>query len=145
MKTRLVMTALALGLAMTMVGCASGVKYDKFAMPALEEGKGRIVCYRSSSPVGAAVQPSVRLNNVKVGKSAPGGFFFVDMPPGNYEVSCSTESESSLKFTLPAGETRYVCTHIEMGMWVGHVIPTLEDEAKAKKTLRGCSYTGEAK
>ena len=126
------------------LGCASGPKFDTVEIPSLTSSQGRIYFYRDGSPVGSAVQPMIRLNGQEVGKSTPGGFFYVDTSPGNYEVACSTEAKKSLTFTLDPGQKRYVRTRVSMGLFVGHVTPSLEEEDVALQTLSGCSYTGQS-
>ena len=128
-------------------GCASGPKYASVvdSLPALEEAgeQGRIFIYRDGSIFGVAVQASVLLNEVAVGKSRAGSFFFVDVDQGNCEVSCETESESSITFDIAAGETKYVRTRVELGVLVGRIVPYLETEEVAMKTLPSTSYIGE--
>jgi len=124
------------------LGCASGPKFETVQIPSMVSSQGRIFFYRDGSPVGSAIQPKIKLNDERVGKSIPGGFFYVDTPSGNYTVACSTEAKRSLTFTLEAGQTRYVRTRISMGLLVAHVTPSLEEDVKAMKTLSKCSYTG---
>src|ERR1700686_5101650 len=80
---------------MLLAACASGPKYSdvKSSIPPLSSDQGRVYFYRSNSMMGSAIQPSIMLNGEKVGDSKPGGFFYVDRPPGNYEVVCGTEVE----------------------------------------------------
>ena len=88
--------------------CASGPKFSEIqsSIPSLKPDQGRIYFFRSSSMLGAAIQPSILLNGAVVGDSQPGGFFFVDQAPGAKEVSTSTEVEKKLTFTLELGQTR---------------------------------------
>ncbi|QSI30079.1 DUF2846 domain-containing protein [Variovorax sp. RKNM96] len=125
-------------------GCASGVKYQDMAssMPSVKAGEGRIYFFRSSSMFGAAVQPEIRLNNVVVGTSKPGGFFYVDRPAGNYVAASSTETEKTASFTLAANEVKYLRTSPSMGLLVGRVVIELESADKAKAELGSLSYTG---
>jgi len=138
--TTLVVAALCTGCA------ATGVKHQDMAasIPTLNSEKGRIYVYRDASFVGAAIQPAVMLNGVKVGVSQPGGFFYVDSPAGNQELSCSTEVERKLIFTLEKGEEKYVKTSIGFGVLVGRVIPDLVDKEKAKQEIKDLSFTGTA-
>ena len=67
--------------ALALTGCAAtGTKYSDMAasIPAAKSSEGRIYFFRSSSFVGAAIQPDIKLNGQVVGTSKPGGFFYVD-------------------------------------------------------------------
>lgn len=125
-------------------GCATGVKHGEMAssLPGIKAGEGRIYFFRSSSMVGAAVQPEIRLNGQVVGQSKPGGFFFVDRPAGNYVAGVSTETEKTVSFTLQPGETKYIRSSISFGVLVGRVILEPETPEKAQAELGSLSYTG---
>ena len=124
-------------LVLLMAGCASGPSYKQAAdnFPKLAPDLGRIYIYRPSS-AGLAIQPDVKLNGVTIGNSTPDGFFFVDRPTGDYEVSTTTEMKKSLTFHLDAGQTRYVRLKISLGILVGHVYPELVDNAEGEKELQ---------
>ncbi len=96
-KCRYILVACMLAL---LGACASGPKYNEVqsAIPTIPADQGRIYVYRSASMLGGAIQPSVMLNGEKVGDSKPGGFFFVDRAPGNFEVL--TSSEGLIKSSL---------------------------------------------
>jgi hypothetical protein len=126
-------------------GCtASGPKYAAIAdrIPPVPENSGRIYFFRSSSFVGSGIHPDVRLNDVVVGESIPGGFFFVDRAPGDYVVATSTEAEHKLMFHLDAQQTRYVETLMQMGLFVGQVHPELVDTSVGELNIRESTYTG---
>jgi Protein of unknown function (DUF2846) len=144
--TRIIRTLMLLALAGVLSACASGVKMAemKSSLPTLAADSGRIFFYRSNSMIGAAVQPSVKLNGAVVGDSKPGGFFFVDAKAGPMEVSTSTETEKRLTFELPAGETRYVRTKIGFGLLIGRVYPELVDNPTGEKEIEECKYIGPA-
>ena len=91
---------------------------------------------------GGMIQPEIKLNDNVVGRSIPGGFFFVDEEPGEYTVSTSTEVKREVKFTLHAGDTKYVRTSVSIGLLVGHVAPTLEDADTAQQEVETLKYTG---
>jgi hypothetical protein len=122
----------ALASLVTLAACASGAGYKDAAnsFTKVPEGNGRIFFYRATS-LGAAVQPAVNLNGEKVGSAVPNGFFYVDRPPGDYEVTTTTELKKSLTFHLDADETRYIRLNISMGILVGHVYPELIDPTVA--------------
>lgn len=69
--------------------CASGPKYSEIesTISTLNPEQGRIYFYRSANYFGAGIQPSVMLNDKDAGNSKPGGFFFIDTIPGDYEGS----------------------------------------------------------
>jgi hypothetical protein len=143
MNRRFAIAALAFAAVMT-AGCASGPKYSEIAQTIKppKAGDGRVYFFRSGSMVGAAVQPDIRLNDVVVGTSKPGGFFYVDRPAGSYVGAASTETEKTLSFTLAAGETKYVRTAPSFGVMVGRVNLTLEDPVAAQAEIEKLSFTG---
>jgi hypothetical protein len=126
-------------------GCAaSGAKYQEVAsaMPGLKSGEGRVYFLRSSSIVGAALQPHIRLNGQVVGVSKPGGFFYVDRPAGSYTAAAATETEKSASFALQSGETKYLRTSPSIGILVGRIVVEIESAEKAMAELPSLSYTG---
>lgn len=129
--------------ALALAGCASGPSYEEHSasMQPVGGGNGRIYMYRPSA-FGAAVQPMVRVNDEEVGKAKPKGFFYVDLPPGNYDVSASTEAERNLNLTLAAAEEKYVRLEIKMGAFVGHVKPVLVDTEVGKEEIMKMKYIG---
>jgi hypothetical protein len=143
MKRRIALTAL-LAAAALLGGCASGPKYADVAqsIAPLKPGEGRIFFFRSSSMLGAAIQPDVRLNGTVVGSSKPGGFFYVDRPAGTYTAATSTETEKTLSFALAASETKYVRTAPSFGVMVGRINVELEDPQKAQAEIETLSFTG---
>jgi hypothetical protein len=124
--------------------CATGPKYSevKTLLPQLNPNEGRIYFYRTSNLFGSAIQPDVSLNGEKVGRSIPGGFFYVDRQSGDYEVVLSTEVEKKLTFTLDEAQTRYVKMSVGLGVIVYRVFPTLVEESKALSEMEGLSFTG---
>lgn len=141
MLTRL-RTLLVLVPALLLTACASGPRYAdmKSSLPTVPAGQGRIYFYRSSSALGAAIQPSITLNGEVVGNSQPAGFFYVDRPPGAYEAACSTEVTRKLGFILEPGQERYVKTSISPGFMAGHVVPELVDPAVGAKDIVTMHY-----
>jgi hypothetical protein len=131
---------LTMVLCLAMTGCASGTKFvdAKASIPELKPESGRFYFYRSGSMVGAAMQPDVYLNDKVIGKAVPGGFFFVDMTPGSYQIRTSTEVKRTLSITLDPGQTRYVRFDVSMGFVVGHVSPILIDTQIAEKEIIDC-------
>jgi hypothetical protein len=111
------------------------------SLPALTSDNGRIFVYRSTV-LGAAIQPSVKINGDVVGSAVPQGFFYVDRPPGDYEITTITEVTRTLSLHLDAGQTRYVRLGISMGFFVGHVYPELVDDAVGAAEIQELHYIG---
>ena len=124
-------------------GCASGPKFSQVrsSIPDCAPEHGRIYVYRVSG-FGAAVQPDVKLNGETIGKAQPKGAFYIDRPPGTYEMSTKTEVTRKLSLTLDKGQTRYVRLGISFGFFVGHVYPELVEQPVGEKEIQNCSYTG---
>jgi hypothetical protein len=127
-----------------MAACASGPTFDQMhaSEPPAAPDAARLYFYREASMVGSAVQPSIKLNGIVVGDSKPGGYFFVDRPAGSYEISTTTEVKEAVNVTLAAGQVRYVRTNVEMGLFVGHVLPSLIESEQGALEIKGCHYTG---
>jgi hypothetical protein len=100
---------------------------------------GRIYFYRPvTSPLGIAIRPSISLNDVELGSSAPGTFFYADRAPGRYEVSMSAtqllgHQTSKVSVTLEPGQSLYV--------WVGmdgfKFTTKLVDTERGMREIRG--------
>ena len=125
-------------------GCATGPKYAQVrnTIPALNPEQGRVFIYRATA-FGAAVQPAVKLNDEKVGTAKPKGFFYVDRPAGNYQISTSTEVKRTLSLTLDKAQTRYVRLNMAWGFFVGHCYPELVEPEVGEKEIQKCSHIGE--
>ena len=123
--------------------CASGPQFSQMqnSMPAVSADNGRIFVYRSTV-LGAAIQPSVKINGDVVGSAVPRGFFYVDRPPGDYEITTITEVTRTLSLHLDAGQTRYVRLGISIGFFVGHVYPELVDDAVGSSEIKELHYIG---
>lgn len=123
--------------------CASGIKYTEYQtkIPSQSADTGRIFFYRPSS-IGAAIRPDVMLNNEKVGEAISYGFFFVDRPPGDYQVVTSTEVTRKLSFVLEKGQSRYVKFSTSFGFFIGHVYGKLVEPEVGLKEIQDCKYTG---
>jgi hypothetical protein len=140
MKRFLWIIMLAVTLCLVFPGCASGTRFQdaKSSIPELSPENGRFYFYRSNSPVGAAIQPTIYLNEDPVGKAVPGGVFFLDKSPGEYQIRTTTEVKRSLSITLEPGQQRYIRFDITPGFFAGHVSPKLIDSEKAQKEISGC-------
>lgn len=139
-----IVQAIVATLAIFLAGCASGPRLSeiKQGIAPISEGQGRVYFYRSSSMLGAAIQPDISMNGKVVGTSKPGGFFYADVSAGNVKVATSTEVEKQLTFTIEPKETRYVKTSPSFGVLVGRVVPELVSEGEATKELAELHYIG---
>ena len=126
-----------------LAGCATGPRLADIesTLPQLETEKGRIWFYRTGT-FGAAIQPSIQLNEEVVGKSVPGGVFFHDVDPGDYVVATSTEVERRLTFTIAKGQERFVKTSAGFGLLVTRIHPELIEPEEARLDIAGLSFTG---
>ena len=122
-------------------GCASGPAFNdaKATFTPTRADQGRIYFYRTAK-MGVAVQPDIYLNGTVVGSAVPGGFFYVDTNPGKCEVVAATEVANKLTFVLDKGQTRYVRLDMHMGLFVGHVVPTLVDESAGAKEIQDTKH-----
>ena len=128
----------------SIAGCATtGAKYTEMAatLQPPADNMGRIYFYRTN-PLGAAVQPEVKLNGETVGKAVPSGFFYADRPAGSYEVTTATEVERKLTLTLEPGQVRYVRLSITVGFFVGHIYGELVDNDVGQKEIASTRYIG---
>jgi hypothetical protein len=130
----------------SLASCASprGLDEPPLQLPALKPGYGRVYFIRAGEYAGSAVQPEIRMNNEVVGRSVPGGYTFVDRPPGKYAVTTTTEVENAVTFQLAAGETKYIKTAVTTGFFVGHVTPTLEFPEQGQSDIGRLRYVGPA-
>lgn len=146
-QSRLLAFVWGVGAFLMLTGCAAtGASYQSVSqgLPTLKASDARIYFYRSASMVGAAIQPEILLDNQVVGRSQPGGFFYVDTRPGRHWVAAQTEDEGKLELDVQPGETVYVASSISFGVLVGRVQLTLQPPAQAVADLSSLSYTGSA-
>lgn len=125
-------------------GCASGQKISELAaaQEPPKNGDSRIVVYRDTI-LGLAVQPNVKVDGRATGDCRPEGAFYVDVKPGKYEVSATTEVTRSV-FVQPArGETAYVECSIGLGLMIGR--PELRAIApeNGKVAIQNLVFTGQ--
>ena len=139
---RLLHTIFLLGLAIasiSLVSCASGPTYAemKSKLPPIEKGHGRVFVYRPSF-FGAAVKPSVKIDDHPVGTSEGQGFLYSDQTPGIHEVSVTTEWKHKTPVTVTNGQPSYVRCSMMIGLLVGHVMPKQVDAATGEAEMQKC-------
>ena len=122
---------------LSLAACASGTDYKHLAasIPKLKADEGRIYFFRNTAFAGFAVQPSITLDGANVGRSKPGGFFYVDIPSGQHEISTASEPSKKLAVTLEKGETQYIKASPAFGTMMGTINLQVVPEADAMKEL----------
>lgn len=149
MKSTIRLMATAVTAAVLLAGCA-GARYSDMApkVASLAPDTGRIYFYQPvASGTVVSAQPYLRVNGVKVGRSKPGSFFYVNRPAGNITVSTMKDKPEPITFALAPGETRYVRLSIEgaVGNGAGVGEQTMREEtseATAMNELASLRYWG---
>jgi len=90
------------------------------ALGPLEEGKARVVFFRPSKFVGAAIGFIVREQTAELGKLRSGWYFVINAEPGAHTYTVHSEATDNTTMELEAGETYFVTGSISMGFLVGH-------------------------
>lgn len=140
MRRRVLGAIVCLGL---LAGCAtSGPTFENVypTLPKLKAHEGRVFVYRSSI---AGPQPLVLLDGAIIGGSKALGFYFVDCEPGEHVIRVIEGLQRELRFTLAAGEERFV----RISSWLMFVLsgpsyftPELVSREKAVPELKGMRY-----
>jgi hypothetical protein len=108
MKYVVILAALAL-----LTGCATGPSYKeaKRTLPKLEEGKARLIIYRTKeSKLYIAKSAPIALNNAEIGKVGYGGFSFKDVSPGSYILKTTAwdwPGSCEISFTIQDADKSY--------------------------------------
>jgi len=138
-----VAAAMAIVLAASLIGCASGPKFSdaQTTLQPLPEGQGRVYFYRTQT-MGAAVQPTIYLNGQAIGSCEPDGVFVKDLAPGRHEAVVGTEVTNKLTFVVVQGQEKFVKCSISMGMLVGRPHLELVDPSVARTDIQSLSLTG---
>jgi hypothetical protein len=123
--------------------CATGQRFTQLRpnMTRADPEFGRIFFYHPSM-FGSAVRTEVKLNDESVGEAVSWGFFYVDRPPGNYQVVTSTEVDRKLSFVLEKSQTRFVRFSASLGFFLPHIYGELADSDAAQSEIVDCNYTG---
>jgi hypothetical protein len=114
-----------LSLALAAILAASG--QDQVVQPAAPppSPSGKIVMYRGSSVVGAAVGCPIRYKGQEVVELGRGRYAEWSVPAGRYIL---TNHTTSVEVAVDPGETRYVRCMIKMGMLTGRADLQIVDE-----------------
>ena len=130
--------------AMLLAACAAhemSYMEMKALMPAAPADKGRIYFYRNTAWLGNLVTPDILLNNVSIGLSDPGSFFYVDREPGDYRAICGNNGDDhATNFSLAAGQEIYVRTGVAGGVITANMETRVVDAMTAIPEMRGLKY-----
>lgn len=139
-KTLLLCSVLLFALKLT--GCATvplhteteTLTAKEFKLPS--ENKSGIYIYREDSIVGSALYKDVYIDNLCVGETAPGTFFYTEVD-GDKSHTFSTESEFSpneLSVYTVAGKNYFFEQYIKLGIFVGgaDIKQVSEEEGKSQ-------------
>ena len=129
---------------LSIFGCASDPTFDEYArnMPPVPADDGRIYIYRITT-VGDVIRPSVRIDGEPVARAIPNGFFYVDLPAGEYEISAARNTENVLPVRLETGDEKYVRLNVTIGIASWQFTPMLVSADVANKEMKNTAYTGE--
>ena len=135
MRTRGLVTGFVCMAALGGVGCAaSGPAFQKVTAPT---GKSVIYAYRSSSIMGAAIQPAVHCGSDSAVLSRGGYHPFV-VDPGAVTCSASTESTAEVNVDAKPGEENYVRESIGVGFFVGRPHLKVMDKQTGEQEASDC-------
>lgn len=146
MKHRIRIRPLLFGLlgilTLSIVSCASGPTYSeaKSKLPPIKSGHGRVFVYRPSY-FGAAVKPTVKIDNQPIGTSEGQGFLYSDQRPGTREVSITTEWKHKTPVTVSSGRPSYVRCSMMIGVLVGHVMPKQVSDETGESEIQKCKMS----
>lgn len=136
--------AISAAASLVLASCASGPTYAeaKSTFPALKKGQGRVFVYRPSA-FGAAIKPTVKINDAAVGQSQGQGFLYSDQSPGTHQVTIGTEWTHKATVTVKEGESTFVRCKVTPGLVAAHVIPSQVDRARGESEIEECKLSAQ--
>ena len=132
---RLMSIALLFVAVIFLVGCATGLKFQK--ADKIPEGMGLVYIYRIHS-VGTLVIPEVEANGVGITKLITNGYYAYFSKPGDVEFSAKTETKSSVTLYIKAGQTYYIRGRIVTGAFIGRPLLTLVSPKVGENEIADC-------
>ncbi len=100
-------------------------------------GLARLVFYRTAEMIGALVKPRVIIDGQKTGRAVRKTAWWVDLPPGDHQVSLSTEVKRAARVTLTAGQVAFVRTRPKTGVFLVRFEPEMVPPEEAEAELAG--------
>jgi len=125
-------------------GCTSEPTFDEYAstMAPIPSDRGRLYVYRLTSEVNE-LRPTVRINGEPTDRAIPLRFFYLDLPPGQYEISISKKTDRILTVDLETGGEIFVRLDLLNAAFFWPFMPVLVDPDKAREELRKTEYSGD--
>lgn len=114
---------------------------DAPAVPSRAEGKAVVIVYRPGKFAGKALEPSVFVDEVEVGRMDNDRYIVLLLEPGEHRIHM-TQKNKRVDVKLGAGEVAFVRVKIAMGLMKGRGEPSLADEEDAAKALKGMEPLG---
>lgn len=139
-------TIILIGLFVFISGCLStgGIPIAREEIPVLSGEKGRVIFYRTRMTFGSGMQPAIFLDGKKVGVSASGTAFYVDVRPGKHLVSIAkilySGAEGGVGFEIQANEVVYIRTWTGGGSLAGRTDAGVMDTATAEGHVKGIKF-----
>lgn len=94
------------------------------AAPIVAPAEATVCFYRTAGLVGAAIHPSIFVDDANVGSLGRGQKFALTVSPGKHRIHSSAK-DSGIDLDAKAGETYYVRLNLEVGFIKGHGSVTL--------------------
>ncbi len=88
-------------------------------------GQARVYVYRDFGVFMHPAWTAVWLNDAKVGDSAPGTYFYRDVPPGTYTVSVNSDLpfvDQTRTITVAPNSTNYVKVYVVEGFGLSSIV-----------------------
>jgi hypothetical protein len=149
------MTAIALGLFLTLSACAEasrGPAFASIALPPIPADKARIFFYRFYEPYESLALSPIYLNRREAAVSVPGEVSSLDVAPAEYELYVYSRNDFSNSFkhvALRSGDALYVRVDATKN-WGGDCfaewptfVSTLVPAEKARAEMAGLRYNQE--
>lgn len=125
-------------------GCATGAKISETpeAQRPPASGLSRIVVYRTAV-MGAAIQPTVKVDGKPSGSCTPNGAFYVDVPRGRHTVSAATEVTRSTTVDTSRETVAYVECSIGFGFLAGRPKLVAVTPRTGRSAVQNLVFTGQ--
>lgn len=123
-----------------LTGCATGPRYSDYQVPARGAGMGRIWFYRTPVLYGVAREPTVKLDDMKIGNAVSGAFFQIQTTPGEHEVSVITEATYRTSVNVSANADSYIKFRVLPSVLTFRLEPTVMSETNAMPEMQELHY-----